>query len=110
MKTILNAEALVRVRIFDKEEHWYLAYQPYKKTFWRTQKEGFSQTFGELLSKEELEKDGFLVIDNVVYHKPYVKLYFTDGVEYSKTFNTYEEAIEWGEVKANEGIKTRLII
>ena len=60
----------------------------------------------EPYTKKELEtgrylKMNFIVTeDNLVYFRPYVTLFFSDGTKFTKTFATYEEAKEFAEEKS----------
>lgn len=108
---IYNLSHLIKVRIKDKEETQY-KYSPFQKSFWGNIKEGF-YFYGILSSyhyhtKQALEKEGYLIENNVVYDLPEVKLFFLGDHTHSKQFTTYEKALEWGVEQANKGINVQM--
>lgn len=117
-KRIFNGEMLVSVKIRDKRKAHGFKYRPFKKkTFWSSeQKEGFYyEDFlsEECLTKEELEngvfnKTSFIVEDKEVYCRPKVILNFIDNSTIVKEFDTYREALNWGNIQTNKGMRVRL--
>ena len=60
----------------------------------------------EPYTKEDLEGGKYLNIkfivneDNIVYFRPYVTLFFSNGEKFTKTFATFEDAKEFAEEKS----------
>lgn len=73
-----------------------------KKVFFGDRKEGFTTILSSsVYTKEEIESGKwfdtkFIVENNIVYYFPYVTLSFIDGSKKHRTFNTYKEAVEFG--------------
>lgn len=116
MKTIFNLEALVKVKIVDKRKCPYVEYKPFNKIFWGNTKEGFYTDMGGYYTAKDLTSGNWwgecslIVEDNIAYYKPYVQLCFAGGVEHNKVFDTYEEALKWGNEQAEKAINVKLLI
>ena len=106
MKTIYNADSVVYVRIKDKELDYRWEYKPYKKSFWSgVEEEGWYDIFNSHYTKEELESGEyhgvrFIVNETSVYFRPNVTVKFFDGSCVNKVFDTYEEALVYGNMRA----------
>ena len=110
---IYNLDKVVSVKIYDKSLYFYLDYvKPKTKGFF---KHGgyFKHVFAVGDNKYYSEKDiisgkyndtEYLVINNTVYEKPYVKITFVNNEKIIFVFNTYEDALEWGRGQANIAI------
>ncbi len=105
--TIFNLEDLTSIKIRDKRKNVRYAYVAEHISgilWWRTQIEAYFYEFVHdwhhefPKSREDLLKAGYQVNDDthVVYYKPYVTLKFSNGEEYTKEFEVYQEALEWG--------------
>jgi len=100
MNKIYNLDFLIEIVIKDKEYVYRWSYIPArKKGFWsKERKEAFSYfAFDETSTREEIIADGFLIENNKVYKKPYVKLYFAGERSFKKVFGTYRAAKSFGE-------------
>jgi hypothetical protein len=76
MKNIYNLDFLVNVCLSDKI--FYLECKTEKR-------------------KESCIKEGRIVLDDVAYYKPYVKLFFSGNVMAIKYFENYDEATKWAD-------------
>jgi len=124
LQTIYNLNTLVQVQIWDLYPVEEMSYSPARKAKWwlfrKAQPEGFMRTFvfgsSKLYTKEQVEGGNFscyhclTVRDNKVFDKPQVKLTFVNGHEYYKTFETYDDALNWGHEQANKGSNVTLKI
>ena len=115
MKTVFNLEALVMVKIRDKEPCYYLTYKPFRKSFWGNTLEGYHDIFSEdVYNGYELQNGKYrsiklLIENNTAYFKPYVTLAFVgEDIKTTKTFETYEDALIWGREQASKGINVQL--
>lgn len=115
-KTIFNLEAIVSIEIVDKKQDRHYKYHPYKNTFWEKTEEGFYGSFLPFISIKEARSgnmpfDFLFVSDmyngNKLFYKPYVQLNFCDGSGKCQTFNTYDEALNYGNEMA-KNIKLKL--
>lgn len=122
-KKIFNLNALVSVLIKDKYRCYDIIYKSYKKGLFRNRKEGFYYSDclysdANLLLKKDIEGGttkgifkGFkLIIEgNIVYYKPYVQLSFSSGENSKcKEFDTYQEALDFGNKVADEGMSVKI--
>jgi hypothetical protein len=101
-KRIYNLDAIESIKIRDKRTSTNLEYKPFKKRFWGNRPEGFYAKHDlTTYTKEDLETgkywgENLLVIDNIVYRRPYVEITFVSGQTYTKIFDTNKEALEYG--------------
>lgn len=117
MKKIFNLEMLVSIHVCDKRICKDIVYLPFKKNLFKNRKEGFylKEYFGSIntdvcLSKNQLENGKynnikFLVIENIVYYRPYVELCFLGEHNIVEKFNSIDEAVIWSKEKARKSIK-----
>lgn len=117
-KAIFNLDALVKVEISDREESRDLnMYCPaVKKSFWRKAKPVlYTGILMGYYTAEELTSDNnsigvrFIIENNTVFHRPYVRLSFAGGYNKIIRFDTHEEALIYGESRAAESINSPLI-
>lgn len=87
---LYNLNFLIRIKIRDKIECQHIGW-----------KEGFYDFMGTYPYTAEDLKTGqyndieFLVEGQQVFYKPFVKLFFSSGINTTKEFNTLAEAEEW---------------
>lgn len=119
MATIFNMEALVSVTVKGRKKEIDLKFKPFKKSFWGNTKEGFYDVFSMCddycYTAEELVSGKYydtklIVENNVAYYRPYVRLNFMAGQTYIQEFDTYCEALAWGQEQANKGMKVKLMV
>lgn len=111
MKHIFNAHTLVSVKIEDRREDYRYYYVEYKKGGFLRHfiKQGWRHIFdNDYWTEDDIINEGRIIENNKVYYKPYTLLTFTNGQTYRKEFNTYEEALKWGNEQAKTGIQVRL--
>lgn len=116
-KLILNLNALVSVKIKDKECVTDLVYREAipKKHFWQTDKPAgfYDKNWGSYYTTQNLQngkwyKTKLMIIEKAAYFKPTVGLCFFDGNKYWTEFNTYQEALDWGNKQAHVGMDVKL--
>lgn len=109
MKKIYNLDKLVCIKICDKTVNYEYVYKPFKKKFWNNQKGGFycdNYHISDDTILEIIKDNNWLLLNNIIYHKPRVTLYFTNGTKTVRIFNTYKEACDFGiEISNNINIK-----
>jgi hypothetical protein len=101
---IFNLDKLIKIRVSNRRMCFQLTYQPYnKKTFWfHGNDEGFYEFLNEKpYTAAELESGvhnntKYIVEDINVYYRPQVILFFGDNISYTKEFDTYDEALNYG--------------
>lgn len=100
MKVLINKSLITKIELYDKSINTNYQLYPHRtKWFGLVQvPKGFYHTCGyngkqTLYSEEELCKD-YLVIDNVVYNKPYLTIVMKNSYE-DKKFETYDEMIDF---------------
>lgn len=114
MRKIFNLDALVKVEIMDKKQCTYFTYQPYKKYWFWEQKEMFYMMFNDCYTPDYLREKGiegikFIVEGDKVFYRPEVTLTFAGKASVSKSFDTYQQALEWGKEQADKNISTQLV-
>lgn len=110
---IYNLETIISVKIFDKEVSKSYYYVPAKSYFFgkikiaeRIERKYDYKQFKIEDFKTHLDGNTNMFIDNnIVYYKPYVRIHFVDGSTKQREFNTYKEALDWGQDIAKRGIK-----
>ncbi len=97
---IINVDYLISIEVRDKRPVWYFMYRPFKKgSLLRSEiKEGFYNLDHKYYSKDDLEKDGYLIENNRVYKKPCLTYTFENGEE-TVEYETYQEAVRATEVE-----------
>lgn len=109
--SIFKTDTLIGIEVFDKKELQYLQWQPYKKTWFSIQKEGFRDTypFGieHIFTQEELEEGVYngipLIVENKkAYFRPYITFTFTEGRKYHTYTKSLEDAITIAQSRRNE--------
>lgn len=117
MKSIYNLETLVGVQIFKKVKVENLEWRPAKKKWLNSREEGYICTeTGNFYTAEQIENGdchnvAYVIDGNTVYHKPYVALFFVNSkLDFTKEFDKYDEAYNWGIEQANKGITVKLIL
>ena len=112
MDAAYDLSKLVSIKVHAKQESLWFSFKAFKKSFWGNTKEGFYSilNFEDCFSKEEIQRRGYLIENNIVYNKPYVQLNFTGGISYEKKFDRKEEAIWWANKQLEKGISIPLII
>lgn len=114
---IYNLDQLVSVTVKDKELISDIVYQPHRHfRFWKDEPAGFYyRTYSEyaIYTKEELEQGKWertklLVIDNLVYFKPFVMLTYSNDEKHFVKFETVEEANEYA-MEITKDIKHKII-
>ena len=118
-QTTYNLDYLISIDIFDKIAHRHYFYQEefIIKTFLgkdKIQPAGFYSFLDYIEERTRLielsELNQFLIENNIVYHKPHVRLNFHDKIWTEKTFNTYEEALIYYNDIVKKYIKNPLTI
>jgi hypothetical protein len=119
MKVIYNLDKVIKIVVKDFSECLSISYhKATRKTFWcNGVPEGFYVLFigNKPYTKEELERGDysgiiFKVIDNIVYYRPNVIIYFESENKYVQSFDSYDEAIEFALDIQSKSIKNPLII
>lgn len=89
---IYNADLIVSVHLRLQETAYQIILRSYRNSFFSKKRTFYwSWMFsGDSLSEEEL-KD-YVVIDNEIYYKPYVKIKFANGESITKSFETKSDA------------------
>jgi len=112
----LNLNHLVRIFLRDRIKAKSFIYRAEKKYFFGLfeQQEGFVNSYelisDQLQSKEDLEKEGFIVEGKNVFYKPQVSLFFSNREEFHKEFDTFDEAKIYAEtVKSESMINNRFL-
>lgn len=72
---LIVIDKITSIEIHDMKVNRYYEYLPYqKKTFWKSEREeGFYGAFMPYMTIEDMKKE-CIVIDNVAYFKPYIKI------------------------------------
>jgi hypothetical protein len=113
----LNLSHLVRIFLRDKKKAKEFVYREEKKYFFGIfqEKEGFVNSY-EIMSdslkysKEDLEKEGFIVEGKNVFYKPQLSLFFSNKEEFHKEFDTFDEAKMYaGFVKSESMFNNRFL-
>lgn len=115
---IYNLDKLIKIRVSNRRKCYQLTYRPYTKgTFWYY---GCAEGFYEFMNDKpytvaELEsgvhnKTKYIVENNHVYYRPQVQLWFSDEISYTKVFDTYDEALNYGNEIKLKCISNPLII
>jgi hypothetical protein len=103
MKKIFNLEYLVSILVFEKKQSQRFIWHTVEKTNWLGRvlriDSGFTDINSvfsvKMLSNQQVEEEGYIVENNIAYKKPRVMLKFANQDDYTKVFNTDEEANEW---------------
>ena len=109
-KIIYNSKSIVSIKLIDKRESVYNYIPEKKKTWYRSYKPAHFEYFHSY-TIEEIEKE-CIIVDNVAYWKPYVKISFFNDESYKRTFNSFEEAKDFFELIKQKFIPTtnRIIV
>jgi hypothetical protein len=123
-KSIYNLDTVVSVKIVDKKKSPYFEFKPFKKSFFGNTKEGFYDTLGfsdEPMTRESIETGvynkganyihngaAYIIENNVVYYKPYVKVTLQSEEGFVRQFDTFDSALAYGN-KISETIKNRVV-
>ncbi len=113
-QSFYNLNTLVQVQVWDFYPVREFVYTPAIEACWwkfrKARPEGFEYgMFATFYIKEEIEGKSFgrfgemIVKDNKVFDKPQVKLTFANDHSYSKNFDTYNDAVNWGSEQAYKG-------
>ena len=118
-----NMEQLVKIVVKDKKDAGFSYYGDVKKSFclWffdLYNKVGYYDSFRSYYSKEGLESGQYhdvkFIVDDVnkkVYYRPYVSIIFTnDEANFYKIFDTFEEALAYGEEISKKYIKKLFVL
>lgn len=96
-ETTYNGKTIVSIKLSDKRKSYYKYYPEKKKKWYRPYNAEYFKYYHWYYTREEIEKEGCIVIDNIVYWKPYVKINFTNGETFERLFSTFEEAKDFYE-------------
>lgn len=100
--SVYNSEQLVSVHVYDKALFSGCYYVPKS---WLNKTPYFSNGMGSKITAEEVINNGGLIENNIVYEKPEVRLYFSNGQKLTETFNTLEEALIYKDEVVEKYIK-----
>lgn len=91
--TFINTEQVCKISKYKNSICYRYRYQPYKKTWFSTQKEGFVKRLlsSKFYTFDEIDKERYVIKDNKVYWKPFLELTMSNGEVVSKYFETAEE-------------------
>lgn len=111
---IYNQKALVRVIISDKSIHNWLIFKPAYKKWYRSAPDRFQGLVSsdyysaEQLRNGEYNGQKLIVENNKVYYRPCVTLNYMGKISSTRYFDTYEEALKFGNDCANEGMAVKM--
>lgn len=90
--TIYNVDKLISIKKVQNKVSSYIEYKKEINFFNITfRKPGFYTGCGNIIKKEELESDAFIVKDKTVFLKPHLEVYFIDDPYKVIYFDTVEE-------------------
>ncbi|MES2287642.1 MAG: hypothetical protein V4547_18245 [Bacteroidota bacterium] len=108
--TNINIEQIVSVAEYPKHRNRkYNWKEEYKHWFWKTEPEGFYESWypaDKLHTKEQIEKDGqSYVEDKKVFYKPHAHVTLSNKDYYEKFFTTVEEMKSYVMQLKDQGLK-----
>ena len=99
MNAFINKETISNIWVYDKKVNFRYSYSEggflNKKGFYY--RDSMGREFESLLPPKDK-----ITINNVVYNKPIVTIYYDNGSDDSFEFETYEEAKQWADVNFND--------
>lgn len=118
MKQIFNLDTVIKINVGDRRKSKNFKFvDEQKKSFWgHGHKAGYVTLWGDkVYTKEELEKGEYenikyLFIGDEIFYRPYVEVIFPEKIVHYKTFDTYEEAQEYGNELQIKSIPNPLVI
>jgi len=109
MKTIYNLDQVVNIYISDKYLNRSYEYKKFKKRlFLKNIEEGFYTFNNNKKANIEYLNKQYIILGSDVWYKPSVELTFSNNEVHIEYFDTYEEAIQYGNDITNKNFSAKL--
>ncbi len=94
MKEYYNLQKVIKIKVKDKSVNsWFKFKKEIKVLGICIRKKGFwSNGIGNYRVKRKSLLDSFIIQDNKVYYKPYIRIYFSDEISKDIEYNSYKDA------------------